>query len=357
MRRLALAGLGGVILALQGCQPLSVASIFNPTSTQSAAPDHLTSSNLGLIVNRRDRLSIQIAEYYQLRRNIPPENVIWVEFDPGQTVMSPDAFAALYETVRSQTPSQVQAYALTWAAPYRVGCMSITAAFTFGFDESFCAEGCSPTAVSPYFNRDRLPHDLGLRPTMALATTTLDEARALIERGIAADGSAPQGTAYLMETGDGARNVRSPDYPVIQSQLGPWFEIQVVKDDQLIGRDDVMFYFTGLTQVQAIATNQYLPGAVADHLTSFGGQLTDSGQMSSLRWLEVGATGSYGTVVEPCNFPQKFPHPGVLMAHYLNGDTLIEAYWKSVLMPGQGIFIGEPLARPFPSGRRPGPLP
>ncbi len=35
------------------------------------------------------------------------------------------------------------------------------------------------------------------------------------------------------------------------------------------------------------------------------------------------------------------------MSHYLNGDTLIEAYWKSVLMPGQGIFIGEPLARPF----------
>jgi hypothetical protein len=26
---------------------------------------------------------------------------------------------------------------------------------------------------------------------------------------------------------------------------------------------------------------------------------------------------------------------------------LIEAYWKSVRMPGQGIFIGEPLARPF----------
>jgi uncharacterized protein (TIGR03790 family) len=347
-QRLALAGLGIAILALQGCQMLSVASVFNPTPAPPAAPNQLTPSKLGVIVNRRDRLSIQIAEYYQLRRNIPPENVIWVEFDPGQTVMPPETFSALHETVRSQTPTKVQAYALTWAAPYRVGCMSVTAAFTFGFDESFCAQGCSPTAMNPYFNRDRLPFTLDLRPTMALAATTLEEARALIERGIAADGSAPKGTAYLIETSDAARNVRSPFYPTIQTQLGPWFEIQVVNDDQLIGRDDVMFYFTGLTQVQAIATNQYRPGAVADHLTSFGGQLTDSGQMSSLRWLEAGATGSYGTVVEPCNFPQKFPHPGVLMAHYLSGDTLIEAYWKSVLMPGQGIFIGEPLARPFP---------
>ena len=32
---------------------------------------------------------------------------------------------------------------------------------------------------------------------------------------------------------------------------------------------------------------------------------------------------------------------------YVTGATLIEAYWKSVEMPGQGIFIGEPLARPF----------
>jgi len=31
----------------------------------------------------------------------------------------------------------------------------------------------------------------------------------------------------------------------------------------------------------------------------------------------------------------------------LDGDTVLEAYWKSVEMPGQGLFIGEPLARPF----------
>jgi hypothetical protein len=52
-------------------------------------------------------------------------------------------------------------------------------------------------------------------------------------------------------------------------------------------------------------------------------------------------------VVEPRNFPSKFPDPGVLIAAYVNGATLVEAYWKSVEMPGQGIFIGEPLARPF----------
>jgi uncharacterized protein (TIGR03790 family) len=109
---------------------------------------------------------------------------------------------------------------------------------------------------------------------------------------------------------------------------------------------DVLFYFIGAAQVAGLETLRFLPGAIADHLTSAGGQLTDSAQMSALRWLEAGATG-YGAVVEPCNIPGKFPNPAVLARHYLAGDTLIEAYWKSVAMPGQGIFIGEPLAAPF----------
>lgn len=35
----------------------------------------------------------------------------------------------------------------------------------------------------------------------------------------------------------------------------------------------------------------------------------------------------------------------------LGCEMLIEAYWKSVAMPGQGIFIGEPLANPYGGGK------
>jgi len=116
----------------------------------------------------------------------------------------------------------------------------------------------------------------------------------------------------------------------------------------ITGVQDVLFYFTGLASVPEITKNTYRPGAVADHLTSFGGQLLGNPhQMSALEWLKAGATASYGTVVEPCNHLSKFPHPGVLMHWYAHGDTLIEAYWKSVASPGEGVFVGEPLARPF----------
>lgn len=336
----------GVSLALiQGCQGLP----STLPASQAADSTLLTADKVALIVNQRDPLSRQIAEYYQQRRPIPDANIIRVRFDPGRTTLSAAEFRTLWLEVQRQTPNPVQVYTLTWAQPYRVGCMSITAAFAFGYNEIYCGQQCQLTGLNAYFNSDQAnPYaTFHIRPTMALAANNLEDAKRLIDRGVAADGSRPDGTAYLMHTTDPDRNVRSQFYPDIERQLAPYFAMQVVEGNQLRDRTDVMFYFTGLAKVPALETNQYRPGAVADHLTSFGGQLTDSRQMSSLDWLKAGATGSYGTVVEPCNFPQKFPHPGVLMAHYLQGDTLIEAYWKSVLMPGQGIFIGEPLARPF----------
>jgi hypothetical protein len=31
----------------------------------------------------------------------------------------------------------------------------------------------------------------------------------------------------------------------------------------------------------------------------------------------------------------------------VSGATAIEAYWKSVAWPAQGLFVGEPLAAPY----------
>ena len=310
---------------------------------------HLTASQLGVIVNEDDPDSVALAAYYQSQRGIPDANLIRVRFKPGRATLGREEFVNLKRQVDRKTPKGVQAYALTWAQPYRVDCMSITSAFALGFDPAWCAEGCKPTRASPYFNSGvTRPWDsYALRPTMSLAAASLAEAKQLVDRGVAADGSAPAGTAYLLSTSDKARNVRAVDFPMVKKVLGPALAVEIVESDALQNRTDVLFYFTGSTHVAALGSNRFLPGAVADHLTSAGGVLFGDGQMSILKWLEAGATGSYGAAVEPGTFPTKFPSPGLVMSHYLQGETLIEAYWKSVAMPGQGLFVGEPLARPF----------
>jgi uncharacterized protein (TIGR03790 family) len=294
-------------------------------------------------------LSVAAGEYYAKQRRIPRTQVIKVSLPVGSSELTVDDFSRAKAEIDALTPANVQAYLLSWAAPYRVGCMSITSAFAFGYDDSYCAEGCRPTRLSPYFNSaSRFPAlEMHIRPAMMLAGRSFPEIKALVDRGLLSDGTYPHATAYLVTTSDSARSTRTPLYRQVQSVAAGLINIDIRKQDKLTDVDDVMFYFIGAATVTGLETLRFVPGAIADHLTSFGGQLTDSGQMSALRWLEAGATGSYGTVAEPCNFPQKFPHPAVVIGRYLRGETLIESYWKSVAWPGQGVFVGDPLAAPY----------
>lgn len=334
-------GLGILFFSFSGCAWIDQA---NPLGDR-----RFTAQNLGVIVNEKDPLSVQVGQYYQQKRGIPAKNIIRVSFAPVKNQISAEKFQQIQAQVNQQLSSNIQGLALTWTTPFRVNCMSITSAFALGYDPVYCAKGCSPTAPNAYFQKisSRPYRDFQVRPTMMIAGQNFAAAKQLIDRGVDADGSFPQGTAYLLSTKDKARNVRSVTFGQTKAEFGSKFNIEIIEGNVLADRRDVMFYFTGLPRVEQLQTLTFRPGAIADHLTSFGGVLNGKGQMSSLRWLEAGATGSYGTVEEPCNFPQKFPHVPSLMKAYLRGATLLESYWQSVFWPGQGIFIGEPLARPF----------
>jgi uncharacterized protein (TIGR03790 family) len=330
-----------------------------PAAGAEVARGPLDARHLALVINAADPVSESIGARYIQARGLRPRQVIRVRLPPGRLALSGEEFAALYQEVKRQTPPEAQAYALAWAAPWRVECVSITSAFAFGKVRSGCGDTCRGTPLSPYYARGdvRRPWTaLGVRPTMLLAATTSEAGRALIARGLAADGTAPAGTAYLLSTSDPIRNRRAERYAALLQNSAPGFLVRVLRGDGLRGVRDVMLYVTGLTTVPDLASNRFRPGAVGDHLTSFGGMLTGpsghsfdggNGQMSALKWLEAGASGSYGTVVEPCNYPTKFPDPGLFLSYYRRGDTLIESYWRSVAMPDQGVFIGEPLARPW----------
>lgn len=316
----------------------------------------IAKEELAVLVNDDDPQSVAVADYYVMAREIPEENVVHLSFPAGGDQMSADAFGPLKDQVDAALGDDIQALALTWTAPYRVGCMSITSAFTFGYGNQWChtGGGCSETAESDYYDSESvMPYtDHGFRPAMMLAGDDSDLVFDLIDRGVAADGTKPTGDGYFIRTTDQARSVR---WDVFVATVDYWDELDLTYIDNSQGNgsnvlsdtDDVLFYFTGLAQVADIDTNTYLPGAVADHLTSFGGQITGSGQMSCTEWLKAGATASFGTVREPCNFPTKFPNTFGFLRDYFRGQTLIEAYWKSVAWPGEGIFVGEPLAAPW----------
>jgi uncharacterized protein (TIGR03790 family) len=323
----------------------------------------LRAAELALIVNDQDPQSIAVAAAYQKRRGIPSANVVHLSFPAGLKQLSPAEFEPLKSKVDAALDNNVQAMALSFSLPYRVGCMSVTSAFGLGYDNGFCQQpaappGCRRPRLSRYFNASSVAPwtDFGVRPTMMLAGENTEDAISVIERGMRAEGSFPEAMGYLVSTTDAARNSRSAAFEKLAwdwPNSNGWQLEHIdnrgaqVGSDALRDRTDILFYFTGLSQVPDINTNQYLPGAIADHLTSFGGVLSDSGQMSVLKWLQAGVTASYGTVIEPCNFLEKFPNPAILVPNYFRGQTAVEAYWKSVASPQEGLFVGDPLAKPM----------
>lgn len=360
-RRLAVVcGLAGALVLLLAQTACGGGGGGNSTSNSPQVV--WTGADIAVLIAQGDATSEAIGLAYQRARNVPEANMIRLAVPRGSDVITAANFAALKATLDARLPSTAQATLVTWTQPSRVvgPCsMGLTSALAFGYDARYCGL-CSATAASPYYNQDtRRPFtDLNLRPSMMLGAATLAEAQALINRGLAADNSfasgGARGQAFLVRTSDASRSTRYLDFQALSAQSVQGLTMRYVDNSAgsgsniISGQTDVMFYFTGLISVPQIDSNRYLPGAVADHLTSTGGLLpTGNGQMPITDWLKAGATASYGTVEEPCSFTEKFPQVITLVRRYASGESLIEAYWKSVQWPGQGLFVGEPLARPW----------
>lgn len=318
----------------------------------------LAKSDVAVVVNRRDPQSVAVSSHYLTARGLPANRHIDLDFDPA-AAMTPEAWKPIKDSIDRQADALgVEALAISWTTPWQIQGESITSAVTFGYDPKYASTGtCSPTQPSPLFdsNASRPFGELKVRPSMMLAGEDATRAQAVIDRSVTADRTFPLGSGYFVRTTDGARSPRFPAFrgavEAFSSPYAPldlhYVESKSAAEDAIRNVADVLFYFTGLQQVPGLETLTFRPGAVADHLTSFGGVLKGGGQMSVLRWLEAGASASYGTVREPCNYTEKFPAPGRVVDHLLHGRTVLEAYWASVKWPGEGIFVGDPLTRPY----------
>jgi uncharacterized protein (TIGR03790 family) len=308
----------------------------------------LTPERLGVVYSEDNSASVRIASFYAAQRGVPAVNLVGLSV-PDQAIIDRNQLAQLRRVLLGKLPSNVQSLLLVWSKPYAVECMSVTTAFAAGYQPGFCEPGCRRTTNNPLFDTPGwLPADtIGWLPAMLLPSQDEALAHAIIQRGIQADASHPPGTVYLIRTPDEARNARAIGYADAEVLAVRRVSVREEATPPLGSLSDVIAYFTGTVRAAELHRISFRPGAVADHLTSFGGILDGSSQMSALEWLQQGATASYGTVSEPCSHRGKFPDPAIFLDRYLQGDTMLEAYWKSVAMPGQGLFIGEPLARPY----------
>ncbi len=185
-----------------------------------------------------------------------------------------------------------------------------------------------------------------------------EDARALVDRGVAADGTFPTAELLGMAAADGARGARDPEAEYTSRMLSgagfnaPWLPEH---DDALAGHD-VAAYFTGAAQLRdAIDGQTYVPGAIVDNLTSYGAVPANwfcgetcpeaESQTSIARFVRAGATGVHGTVAEPFN--PVFPNAGTLLL-YTAGYNLAESFFfNQRWLYWQNLYVGDPLTTPY----------
>ncbi len=325
--------------------------------------------NVAVVINQNSTNSRELGNYYCERRQVPPENVLrinwaggnvdWTLADYTNTLLNP--LAAMLAG-RNLT-NQIDYVVLSMGIPYRV----TTAAEHSNATTAVLFYGFKPDTRDPYDcplatnSENSYAHSEDIfrlaKPTTAgsnsflttmLTADTLAQAKSLVDQGVNSDGTFPAQTAFLAKTSDAARSVRfySFDNAVFNARVRGNYSLQRTNSDSPAGLTNLLGYQTGLTTF-SLANDSFVPGAMADNLTSYGGYLFDpKGQTTALAFTQAGAAASYGTVDEPCNYLEKFPDPQNYF-YQARGFSLAECYYQSLANPYEGILVGEPLAAPF----------
>jgi hypothetical protein len=188
-------------------------------------------------------------------------------------------------------------------------------------------------------------------PSMMLGFTgergnTIDEVRAALWRGVESDASAPTGTVYFVKTGDVRSRCRDWQFAGARAELALKHVDAVVTDRFPAGRSGVLGVMIGRASVTPGKIAGFLPGAMAEHLTSHAGAFDTAGQSKMSAWIRAGATLTAGTVVEPRALYEKFPTARFYF-YYASGCTAIESFFLSIRSPLQILPLGDPLASPW----------
>ena len=177
---------------------------------------------------------------------------------------------------------------------------------------------------------------------------TEQEALDQLQRTVRADGTNPKGSFYFTTSEDVRTRTRKSNYDFAVKRLKKMgYGAEIVEGNLPENKLRVLGATIGTPGFNwKQSGSRFVPGAIGDNLTSYGGRMPRQEQTKLTEFLANGAAGGSGTVTEPFALQVKFPHP-MIHVHYARGCTLAEAFYQSVSGPSQLLIVGDALCRPF----------
>jgi uncharacterized protein (TIGR03790 family) len=365
--------------------------------------------NVFLVVNSRSDSSKAVANHYIRLRNLPPQNVLYLDWPGslrgtrGTTFRGRILMPALEAIESRKLNAQIDYLIYSTDFPSRVDLTNLFAAETLekGYDGISSLTGA--TFLAPFVvaknpavtalntnwyapppadqNLDACTQLTGvtsrgfravylwdqkanrtndpktgqryLLSTMLGVTygrgNTEGEIVSYLTRAAAADGKRPAGTIYFMANNNRRSTPRHACFEGVAAEINKLgIRTKVLQGTIPQGAPDIMGLMAGVARFDWPASgNTILPGAICDHLTSYGGDMAPNAYQTPLsEFLRFGAAGASGTVREPRNIQAKFPLPS-LHLHYARGCSLAESFYQSVRGPFQLLIVGDPLCQPW----------
>jgi uncharacterized protein (TIGR03790 family) len=319
--------------------------------------------NTVVIINQASSNSCELGNYYCQQRQVPPQNVLYINWMGGNTLWTSNDLQTSLVTpllnmlASRQLTNQIQYVVLSMDIPFQTSDGPIvngtTSALFYGLR---LGDGSDPFGTTNSYAASEaiFSQDMPVGPTGFSFLTTmitgnsLAQAEQLVNQGVSADGTFPQPPVILAKSSDSYRNLRYLyfDNAIFNVDLLDVSGILRTNMDLVSWPHGCLGFETGLADF-SVPQVGFISGALADSLTSFGGIIFGSNdQTNLLAFINGGAAGSYGTVSEPENDTQKFPNPQVYF-YQARGFNAAESYYQSLNVPYLGLTVAEPLSAPF----------
>lgn len=330
-----------------------------------------------VLANGNSPRSLDLAKTYVSLRQIPAINLVELDLPANAFEMTPDSFTRQVITPASATARKrgLSGHILAWAYsldfPVRITTDPPVSIQGFTFlhghipDRNAIQNG---SYASPLFAGPDNPKAQGfpsqsldvqkawMGPDMPLPSmmlgyagqrgNTTDEILASLKRARNADGTHPAGTVYFVTNTDIRSTCRQWEFAPAVAELRTAGISACITNTIPINQTNVIGLLCGMAELDLAGGIGFCPGAMADHLTSFGAAFDVSSQAKVSAWISAGATATAGTVTEPFSNWTKFPHAR-FFSHMAAGCTTIEAFFQALRCPLQILLIGDPLAAPW----------
>lgn len=338
--------------------------------------------NVLVVVNHSSSNSVALGRHYIQARGISERQLFRISTTNERNIdvsvysneISGPIFAYLEE---SGLDEQIDYIVFSRDIPYRVftgaysnsqhASLTSTMYYDFFASPNAFVSGCDLAlgssnqyfSTEAAFRRPDAPVNPRYRISAMITASNQADAVLIIDQAVSADFTQPDATVYFEHGEDVLRNGRWVQYEEAvfdSSFLTNGFSAVLVDGfGDPAPRTNAIGLMTGVQAYPRFPITDFVPGAIAEHLTSFAGFLyndtegegyRESQQMKIPTWIANGVVGSYGTVVEPCAFPQKFPQAR-LHFWYGRGFSLGESFYMALANPYQGLLVGDPLAQPY----------